>query len=127
MRGVAYVVAAIAAAGIVIGIANYPETPDSAPASVDASAVAEADPVMAEAGTLTLSVPKMHCVFACYPKVKETLESFDAVREVELAEQKEEGVIDNRQVIVKYDSGFDLSQAIAKLDKEGFDDSALAP
>ena len=51
---------------------------------------------MTEAGTLTLSVPKMHCPFACYPAIKKALEETDTVESVELAEQKEEGVIDNR-------------------------------
>lgn len=126
MRGIAYAVAAIAAVGIMIVISTMPR-PQAADdsATPGPTAVAASAEVMQEAGTLTLSVPEMHCAFACYPKVKETLENSAGVREVELAEQKEEGVIDNRQVIVKYDAGFNLAQAIAQLTKEGFADSEM--
>lgn len=121
MRGIAYVVAAIAAVGIMIGIANLPQSQEAdAPSAAPVAASAE---VMQEAGTLTLSVPKMHCEFACFPQVKETLEQAEGVQEVELAAQKEEGVIDNRQVIVKYDPGFDLPAALSQLTAKGFDGS----
>jgi mercuric ion binding protein len=70
-------------------------------------------------------VPSMHCEFACYPRVKEAIENAGAVQSVELAEQKEEGVIDNRQVIVTYDAGFNANDALALLAKEGFDDSDI--
>jgi mercuric ion binding protein len=125
MRGIAYVVAAIAAVGIMIGIARLPEPPAADDASTETSPVAVNSQVMLAAGTLTLNVPEMHCEFACYPKVKESLKKSDGVREVELAEQGEEGVIDNRQVIVKYDPGFDLTKAIAQLSQAGFADSEL--
>jgi copper chaperone CopZ len=88
-----------------------------------AIAVAATPEVMSEAGTLTLSVPSMHCEFACFPRVKEAIESADGVQEVQLAAQKEEGSIDNRQVVVKYDAGFDVGSALALLSKEGFADS----
>ena len=65
----------------------------------------------------------MHCEFACFPRVKEAIESVDGVQEVQLAEQKEEGTIDNRQVVVKYDAGFDVDSALALLSKEGFADA----
>ena len=78
---------------------------------------------MSEAGTLTLSVPSMHCEFACYPRVKESIESVTGVTEVALDEQKEEGVLDNRQVVVNYDAGFDLTTALANLSSEGFEDA----
>ncbi len=80
---------------------------------------------MTEAGTLTLSVPEMHCEFACFPKVKETLEEADGVEDVSLAAQKEEGVLDNRQVIVKYQPGFDVHAAIASLESAGYTDSDI--
>ncbi|MFK8111878.1 MAG: heavy-metal-associated domain-containing protein [Rubripirellula sp.] len=111
MRGFAYVIAVVAAIGIMIGIANVP-TDDSSE-------------VMAEAGTLVVAVPKMSCEFSCFPHVKETLEAAEAVQLVELASQKEEGTIDNRQVIVKFDAGFDVAAALAALSKEGFGDSQI--
>jgi copper chaperone CopZ len=121
MRGLAYAIAAIAAVGIVIGIATQPHAP---PAGDAPAATAVASPsVMTEAGQVVLSVPEMHCQFACFPRVKQTIESAQGVQSVELAAQKEEGVIDNRQVIVKYDAGFDVHGALDLLAKEGFADA----
>ena len=65
----------------------------------------------------------MHCEFACFPRVKETIENAAGVQEVQLAAQKEEGTIDNRQVVVKYDAGFDVASALTLLAEEGFADS----
>ena len=76
--------------------------------------------VMDDEGTLTLAVPEMHCAVSCYPRVKELLENTEAVETVELATQKEEGMIDNRQVIVHYKPGFNVGQALTALEKEGF-------
>lgn len=69
---------------------------------------------------VSLDVPDMHCPFACYPKVKETLESQPGVEEVTLAKQKEEGIIDNPQVLVKLNGNFDPNSAIAALKQSGF-------
>ena len=127
MRGLAYGIAAIAAAGIMIGIAMTPKSNDATgPASAASATDVSASPdVMPQAGTLTLNVPNMHCEFSCYPKVKETLEAADGIQEVELAEQKEEGVLDNRQVIVKYDAGFDINAALALLASKGYDETEV--
>ena len=108
MRGLAYVIATIAAVGIMIGIAMSPRQSSDGLAA-PATAVTATPDVISEAGTLTLSVPSMHCEFACFPRVKEAIESADGVEEVQLATQKEEGTIDNRQVVVKYDAGFDVT------------------
>ena len=78
---------------------------------------------MQEAGVVTIAVPSMHCEFACFPRVKEALEKAGSIQEVNLAEQKEEGVLDNRQVIVKYEPGFDPQGAIASLETAGYKDS----
>ncbi len=135
MRGAAYVVAAIAAVGIMIAIATKPDdqaTQTTSDEVVYDGFVADDSEVLATSTTetvgtqkLTLAVPEMHCEFACFPKIKETLESTDLVELVELGPQKEEGAIDNRQVIVTYKPGFDVDAAIELLDKEGFDDSEL--
>lgn len=122
MRAVVYAVAVLAAAGIMYGIATMPGPQKTVPGETVA---AESTEVMTEPGTLTLSVPTMHCAIACYPRVKETLEGTTGVSEVVLDEQKEEGIIDNRQVVVTYDAGFDLSAALAKLDQEGFEDADI--
>jgi copper chaperone CopZ len=130
MRATVYMIAAIAAAGIMYVIASTPNptTSDRAQEARSADASIDATPaVMSEAGTLTLSVPEMHCEFACFPKVKETLEGASGVEAVTLAAQAEEGVIDNRQVIVKYEPGFDLNAAIASLASAGYKNSELVP
>lgn len=121
MRGTVYVVAALAAVGIMLVIAKGPTTTEQ-------NSETAASTVSAPAGaleTLTLSVPEMHCEFACFPKVKEALESVDTVQEVQLAEQKEEGVLDNRQVIVKYKEGFNLDEALGLLADAGYGETEL--
>ncbi len=126
MRAIAYVVAAIAAVGIMIAISSRPVEESSGQAVANSSSTTDVVATsMPEAGTLTLSVPEMHCPFACYPRVKETLENANSVTLVELAPQKQEGVIDNRQVIISYDAGFNLAGAISSLKKEGFTDSEV--
>lgn len=114
MRGFAYTIAVIAAVGIMISIAVMPPT-DS---NVNPSEVSNV-PIQ----SVTLSVPEMSCEFSCFPKVKETLEATNGVHSVELAEQKEEGTIDNRQVIVQYDSRLNLKAALNSLASEGFTNS----
>jgi len=144
MRGSVYVVAVLAAIGIMIAIATMPAEQSSELASAPVASETVASETVAsetaevlatsstvegkgeaEAGTLTLAIPEMHCEFMCFPRVKATLEGADGVELVELGPQKEEGAIDNRQVIVKYKPGFDVTDAIARLVKEGFTDSDL--
>ncbi len=116
MRQAAYIIAALAAVGIMIAIAVVPGGSDS-----ESSPIAEEAQVMSAAGSVRLDVPDMHCSFSCFPSVKETLEGQEGVEEVQLAEQKEEGVLDNRQVIVKYEPGFNLTYAMSDLKKSGFE------
>ncbi|MCG8649153.1 MAG: heavy-metal-associated domain-containing protein [Pirellulales bacterium] len=137
MRITAYVLAALAAVGMMVAIINLPDhaaqqTPSSSTAksASDTSAPATSTPaseVLDEPGTLVLSVPKMHCEFSCYPSVKKILEGDQAVESVQLAEQKEAGTLDNRQVIVKYDAGFDIGAAIASLGEKGFPETEVVP
>lgn len=122
MRAPIYVLAALAAAGIAYYLAAGPESPSTAaavsPAAADGSQTAA--PVLTEAGTLTLRVDDMHCEFGCYPKVKQTLEAFDEVVSVELDQQPSAGSLDNPQVILTYQPGFDLAAAQSALAKNGF-------
>lgn len=123
MRGFAYVIAVLAAIGIMIGIVSYPnqsEPSSSRPETTPAPAA-----LMTESGRLTIAVPTMQCEMACFPRVKTTLEGNDHVQSVELATQEEEGVLDNRQVIVNYDNGFNLNEALSSLVEEGFPNSAV--
>lgn len=70
--------------------------------------------------TATLAVPEMHCPFGCYPSVKETLEEIEGVELVELVPQKEEDVIDDRRVTIRFNGDVDGTAAVAALDKAGF-------
>lgn len=119
MRSVVYAFAALAAAGIAYLFATVPPT-TTEPADKTPTAVAASHEVMPEAGVLTLRVDDMHCPFACYPAVKKTLEGQGNVVAVELDKQKEEGAIDNPQVLIKYEPGFDLTAALEALDSKGF-------
>lgn len=71
----------------------------------------------------TLAVPEMSCAIMCYPKVKETLEEFDGIEVVELVAQKEEAVIDDRRVTVKFKGDVSPDAAVAALAEAGFADS----
>ena len=71
-----------------------------------------------------MNVPDMHCEFSCFPKVKDALETEATVTEVALAEQAEEGQF-NPQVVVKYDSGFDVTAAIKLLESTGYPNSEV--
>lgn len=128
MRAVVYVVAALAAAGIMVAIVMMPSQDQAeTPPPAAAGTAAPATPAAAEAGKLVLKVPDMHCPVMCYPKVKKTLESDAAVTGVELTEQRQEGVIDNPAVVVKYEPGFDVDAAIAALAEEDFRNSQVVP
>lgn len=123
MRGIAYGVAAIAAVGIMIAIASMPQ--DDTDSVAPASAVSVSPKTMQEAGTLTLAVPEMMCQYSCFPNVKKTLEKDGAVTEVVLGPQESEEALDNRQVIVQYNAGFDLAGALDRLNEQGFTDSMM--
>ena len=114
--------AVIAAAGIIYVVSQ------SEPASPKAemqNAGPAASAVAGEVQQISLKVPGMHCPFACYPSVKETLEGQAGVQGVDLAAQKEEGAIDNPVVIICAGEGFDLDAAIAQLAKSGFSDASV--
>lgn len=129
MRIFVYALSVVAAAGIVYWVSNNPVEPSSSPdAQSVASAPAENDGQNVDPADLQLvsiHVPKMHCPFACYPAVKKTLEGTTGVQGVELAEQKEEGVIDNPVVIVKAAPGFDVEKAMESLAAKGFSESEV--
>lgn len=124
MQKFTYVIAVLVAAGIAYVVATAPNQNAPLDELAPATAVSVDHAVVSQAGTMTLAVPEMHCEFSCFPRVKETLEKSDAIEQVVLAPQKEEGSIDNRQVIVHYKPGFELGDALARLDKEGFTESA---
>ncbi len=120
MRSAVYALAVVAAAGIAYLFVTVPAPSDAAVGSATPTS-ATAHEVMAEGGMITLRVDDMHCPFACYPAVKSAIESQSNVVAVELDKQQAEGAIDNPQVLIKYDSGFDLTAALDALGKKGFD------
>ena len=128
MRSLAYGAAILAAAGIMYMISTLPTEPaaEAVPTPATPDAVAIAPDAEVTTASLTMTVPEMHCPFACYPSVKKNLEKRSDVVAVELVPQKEEGIIDNPQVIVTYKEGFDAEQAIAQLEAAGFTGSTVA-
>ncbi len=127
MRSPIYLIAALASAGIAYFLASSPTQPTGNEPAGQVVATETSSDVMDQAGTLTLRVDDMHCEFGCFPTVRKTLEGFDKVVSVTLDEQAEEGTLDNPQVLVTYESGFDLGAAQAKLAKSGFAKSSVVP
>lgn len=74
---------------------------------------------------VSLKVPTMSCPFACWPKVKKTLESQPGVGEVTLAPQKESDTIDNPVVLVQASDSFQGTAAIDALSQAGFSGAEL--
>lgn len=129
MRFAVYLVAILAVAGLVYVI-GQPTADEASQAATPVAGETSESAVAASdvAGTeklVTLSVPEMHCPFACYPSVKETLEEQPGVLEVDLAEQKQEGVLDKREVNLKVAGNFDVDSAISSLSQAGFEKSSV--
>ena len=129
MRVIVYAVAVVAAVGIMLAIVLMPAADEASEMAgqAEVSPAADATEVAGETQSLVLHVPDMHCPFACYPAVKQTLEAAPNVKAVDLAEQTEEGEIDNPQVIVSYADGFDLESAVARLAERGFKNATQVP
>lgn len=125
MRSSIYVLTALVAAGIAYYLASPPTPGEISVASNEVSQ--PGTEVLADPGTLTLRVDDMHCEYGCFPTVKKTLEGFAHVVSVELDEQPEAGTLDNPQVLLTYQSGFDLAAAQDALAKSGFAKSSVIP
>ena len=70
-----------------------------------------------EAGeSVILAIPEMSCAVMCFPKAKDALEEIDGIAGIELVEQEEEGVINDRRVLVTFDGKVDSKTAITALD-----------
>ena len=63
--------------------------------------------------TLVLSVPDMHCEFACAPKVRETLAAVPGVEKVETN-------VENQTATIETGDGFEMKQALAALEGAGY-------
>lgn len=88
--------------------------------SNDAPAAVTAAPSAAAPGdSLVLSVPDMHCEFACAPKVRETLAAVPGVEEVQTN-------VENQTATLVIGDGFDEAKAIAALTAAGYPSERLA-
>ncbi len=121
MRPVVYGITVLAAVGIMIGIVMVPDS-NVTDSTGSTNPVAN---VMSAPGTLKINVPDMHCAVMCYPKVKKALEAQENIASVELAEQKEEGIIDTPHVVINYRAGFNLNTALTSLEKNEFKNNEL--
>lgn len=126
MRYAVYMVAILASAGFVYVLSQPADdnAPEAAADTNEAVAAAASD-VEGTEKFVTLSVPEMHCPSGCYPTVKKTLEEQPGVLAVDLVEQKEEGVLDKREVNIKFAGTFDSESAINSLSKAGFEKSSV--
>ena len=125
MKNIAYIIAGLAAVGIMVAVIAIPpaEAPSDSSSDAPAASLVSAIEPMTEPGSMTFEVPSMHCQFMCYPKVKESLEDTEGVTEVVLAEQPDPNALTVKEVTVKYEPGFDINQALAGLKEKGFGDA----
>lgn len=75
---------------------------------------------------VSLEVPTMSCPFACWPKVKKTLEKQPGVGEVTLSPQKDKDAIDQPVVYVEATDAFQAEAAFAALTAAGFGGAKVA-
>jgi len=68
----------------------------------------------------------MSCPAGCYPSVRSAIAKQKGVMDVELAPQKEEGVIDNPVVFVKYQGDLDLQATFKAIERAGFEAKTLS-
>jgi len=109
----------------VAGCSNSADPGSAATSPVDATPAVVKDPNV-KYHRVSLEVPTMSCPFACWPKVKKTLESQPGVGEVTLAPQKESDVIDKPVVFVEASDKFQGEEAVQALAKVGFDGAKLS-
>ncbi len=96
-----------------VSTAHTHPTTEPSPPEVDSAPVL----TFYEAGeSVILAIPEMSCAVMCFPKAKDTLEEIDGIAAIELVEQEEEGVINDRRVLVTFDGKVDSKTAIRALD-----------
>lgn len=113
---------------LMIGCSTATTTSSSPAASAEAEAEVTLVPETETVPTydVALSVPKMNCPFACWPKVKETLEHQPGIAAVELAPQQQENAIDNPVVYLTLNGEFSADSSIAALGDAGFDGATVS-
>jgi copper chaperone CopZ len=112
-----------AAAG---SVATTPSSATSADGEADDDAPRPPKDPNAKYQRVSLEVPTMSCPFACWPKVKKTLEKQPGVGEVTLSPQKDKDAIDQPVVYVEATEAFQAEAAIAALTDAGFGGGKIA-
>jgi len=87
--------------------------PPAADPSATATVAAGTPSPDSRSETLALSIPDMHCEFACAPKVRETLAALPGVQKVETN-------VENQTATVIAGDGFDVAKALAALEEAGY-------
>ena len=105
--------------------ATTTSSPPATPADAEVAAVPVPETVAEPSYDVALKVPKMNCPFACWPKVKETLEHQPGVAVVTLAKQANENAIDNPTVYLALSGEFSADESIAALGDAGFDGASI--
>lgn len=113
---------------LLVGCSTATTTSSSPAAPGDAEVAAAPIPEPAAEPTydVALTVPTMNCPFACWPKVKETLEHQPGVAAVTLAKQAKENAIDNPTVYLTLSGEFSVDDSIAALGDAGFDEARVS-
>lgn len=112
------------AVAMVIGCADSATSsvPGDSAASNSADVIPATPAAFHSGQTVQITVPEMHCPFACYPNVKETLKEQPGIdsETIELVEQKEEAVINDPRIIVKLNGDLNDQQVIKAIAETGF-------
>jgi len=115
--------ALLASAALLVGCADTAietaSTSDADTTTESSTPEVESASMLASYGageSVTLAIPEMSCAVMCFPKAKDALEEIAGIAAIELVEQEEEGVINDRRVVVTFDGKVDSKTAIAALD-----------
>ena len=92
---------------------------------IDANEVSSDSTSQNETRLVSLKVEGMTCPSGCYPTVRSAIAKQNGVLDVELAPQKEEDVIDNPVVFVKYKGDLDLDKMFKAIERAGFEAQEL--
>lgn len=124
-RFLAVAIVATLAFGCTPPEAVKPSKPANTPASSGTTSASLPLPAKSEVKLVALRVPTMACPHACWPEVKKTLEGQAGVALVQLAKQPNEDEIVDKTVYISFRGDFDAKNAIAALDRVGFEGSEV--
>ena len=122
--------ALLATATLLVGCADQAVEMAAGPETASTASESGSTPMVASysAGDAAkLAIPKMHCPFGCFPAAKDALKKIDGISDVTLVQQKKEGVIDDRRVVVTFDGTVDKQAAITALDAVDLPGASFEP